>query len=603
MGVEISLMENVEGFLLLKKERRVVLISYMVGLALNSVDLTWIRKEDQRANGSIGKVGISFNIMGQTQIKFCLILKELAMWAGIELLSLVQFNDNNWIMKKEGVGTVDYMNLKGIETGQCFVLGELGQTLDPMDLVQCYHITSVQEKRFCNGMALCWRILTHLLPPNDDYSVLQGGGKLHGNAHYAERMYEYMVMLTIQVDDDLVRGYTKEIEVMLHEQFLFDNLLEFIRSLKEFVDPRNTTKFLKFIILVLNGRNMKEETISVHLFIHTMNCYMEDIESGFLMLLEKPIAYALDPLDTSMEVFIFLAGPMIDYVRASVILKESNCRSPRDRVSEVVLQIRLFEADSTSFQPWDPGKEPILGSEYGIDQWPFCIAYALVLCYILRLSKHENYKFSKIIGGLGDMLITTFEFQEGVNFCNQSCLQKFLEIIIFSSILKFSKNATQVMVSKEVPRSLASIIIWKDKFVLKFLDFLQAVHAMFMKSSTSDKFLTTFLMFTWNLSVCYLEGLFHLANVKMVVLNSSVRIIPWDPGKFNVFMAKVACECYWRNFLSIYCLLNWVFGRRNHFQPLPTGLNEESQLEPEPEEALDTRRNDQGEVEVLVKWE
>ncbi|PNX89925.1 hypothetical protein L195_g046048, partial [Trifolium pratense] len=97
------------------------------------------------------------------------------------------------------------------------------------------------------------------------------------------------------------------------------------------------------------------------------------------------------------------------------------------------------------------------------------------------------------------------------------------------------------------------------------------------------------------------EGLFHLANVKTVVLNSLVRIIPWDPGKFNVFMAKVACECYWRNFLSIYCLLNWVFGRMNHFQPLPTGLNEESQLEPKPEEALDTRRNDQGEVEVLVK--
>ncbi|PNX65635.1 hypothetical protein L195_g054639, partial [Trifolium pratense] len=77
MGVEISLMENVEGFLLLKKEKRVVLISYMVGLAFNSDDLTWIRKEVQRANGLIGK---------------------------------------------EEVGTVDYMNLKVMETGQCFVL-------------------------------------------------------------------------------------------------------------------------------------------------------------------------------------------------------------------------------------------------------------------------------------------------------------------------------------------------------------------------------------------------------------------------------------------------------------------------------------------------
>jgi hypothetical protein len=38
----------------------------------------------------------------------------------------------------------------------------------------------------------------------------------------------------------------------------------------------------------------------------------------------------------------------------------------------------------------------------------------------------------------------------------------------------------------------------------------------------------------------------------------------------------------------------------NHFHPLPTGLNEESQLEPEPEEALETRRNASREGEVLV---
>jgi hypothetical protein len=37
-------------------------------------------------------------------------------------------------------------------------------------------------------------------------------------------------------------------------------------------------------------------------------------------------------------------------------------------------------------------------------------------------------------------------------------------------------------------------------------------------------------------------------------------------------------------------------------QPLPACMNEEWQLEPIPEEAMDTRRNDQGIVEVLVKW-
>ncbi|MCI17813.1 beta-adaptin A-like protein, partial [Trifolium medium] len=84
-------------------------------------------------------------------------------------------------------------------------------------------------------------------------------------------------------------------------------------------------------------------------------------------------------------------------------------------------------------------------------------------------------------------------------------------------------------------------------------------------------------------------------------LNSSVRVMPWDPGKFYAFMAKVVYECYWRNSLSIYGLLNWVDGRYNHFQPLPSGLNEVWRLADEPAEAMDIRRNEQGKVEVLVK--
>jgi hypothetical protein len=83
IGMEIPLMENVEGFLLLKKERRVGWKFYIVGPEPYPMEaLTWIRK-DQRAKESIGKVGISFNIMGQTQVNFCLVFKELATWAGI----------------------------------------------------------------------------------------------------------------------------------------------------------------------------------------------------------------------------------------------------------------------------------------------------------------------------------------------------------------------------------------------------------------------------------------------------------------------------------------------------------------------------------------
>jgi hypothetical protein len=35
------------------------------------------------------------------------------------------------------------------------------------------------------------------------------------------------------------------------------------------------------------------------------------------------------------------------------------------------------------------------------------------------------------------------------------------------------------------------------------------------------------------------------------VLNSSTMVIPWDPGKFNAIMARVAYEYSWRNFPTV----------------------------------------------------
>ncbi|KAK2401661.1 hypothetical protein QL285_051242 [Trifolium repens] len=43
------------------------------------------------------------------------------------------------------------------------------------------------------------------------------------------------------------------------------------------------------------------------------------------------------------------------------------------------------------------------------------------------------------------------------------------------------------------------------------------------------------------------------------VLNSSTMVIPWDLGKFNVFMARVAYEYCWRNSPTV--LLNLVYDR------------------------------------------
>jgi hypothetical protein len=102
--------------------------------------------EAVRENGSMDKVRISFNPLGQTHTIFCRIVKGVTIWAGIDLLGLVQFNDSSWVLNK-GVEIADDMNLKEVEVGQRFALCELGQTLDLMGLAQCYLIGGVQEKK------------------------------------------------------------------------------------------------------------------------------------------------------------------------------------------------------------------------------------------------------------------------------------------------------------------------------------------------------------------------------------------------------------------------------------------------------------------------
>jgi hypothetical protein len=50
-------------------------------------------------------------------------------------------------------------------------------------------------------------------------------------------------------------------------------------------------------------------------------------------------------------------------------------------------------------------------------------------------------------------------------------------------------------------------------------------------------------------------------------------------------------------------LLKKAVTARVETQPLPSCMSESWQLEPGPEEARDTRINDKGELEVLVKWQ
>ncbi|GAU48304.1 hypothetical protein TSUD_132290 [Trifolium subterraneum] len=75
-------------------------MSILVENDLEKVRVKWGINDAIKENGSMDKVGISINSMGQTHTNFCRILKGVTIWIGIELLDLVQFNDSNGVLKK-----------------------------------------------------------------------------------------------------------------------------------------------------------------------------------------------------------------------------------------------------------------------------------------------------------------------------------------------------------------------------------------------------------------------------------------------------------------------------------------------------------------------
>ncbi|CAJ2638231.1 unnamed protein product [Trifolium pratense] len=102
-------------------------MSLSVEKDLEKVRVRWGINDAVRENGSMDKVGISFNPMDQTHTNFCRILKGVAIWAGVELLDLVQFNESNGILKK-GVHIAEDTNLKEQDIGSNWSCCKLGPT-------------------------------------------------------------------------------------------------------------------------------------------------------------------------------------------------------------------------------------------------------------------------------------------------------------------------------------------------------------------------------------------------------------------------------------------------------------------------------------------
>ena len=151
----------------------------------------------------------------------------------------------------------------------------------------------------------------------------------------------------IVVEDEKVRKYKKEVVTIIHEYFLSDDIPELIRSLEDLGAPEYNPIFLKKLItLAMDRKNKEKEMASVLLSaLHIEIFSTEDIVNGFVMLLESAEDTALDILDASNELALFLARAVIDDVLAPLNLEEISSKlPPKCSGSETVRMARSLVA-------------------------------------------------------------------------------------------------------------------------------------------------------------------------------------------------------------------------------------------------------------------
>ncbi|KAJ4839996.1 Peptide chain release factor 1, mitochondrial, partial [Turnera subulata] len=132
------------------------------------------------------------------------------------------------------------------------------------------------------------------------------------------------------VEDEKLRRYKEEAVTIIHEYFLSDDIPELIQSLEDLGMPEFNPVFLKKLItLAMDRKNREKEMASVLLSaLHIEIFSTDDIVNGFVLLLESAEDTALDILDASNELALFLARAVIDDVLAPLNLEEIASRLP-----------------------------------------------------------------------------------------------------------------------------------------------------------------------------------------------------------------------------------------------------------------------------------
>ncbi|PKA66098.1 Eukaryotic translation initiation factor isoform 4G-1 [Apostasia shenzhenica] len=132
------------------------------------------------------------------------------------------------------------------------------------------------------------------------------------------------------VEEEKIKKFKEEAVTIIHEYFLSDDIPELVRSLEDLSAPQYNPIFIKKLItLAMDRKNREKEMASVLLsalgidFLST-----DDIVNGFIMLLESAEDTALDILDASNELALFLARAVIDDVLAPLNLQEISSKLP-----------------------------------------------------------------------------------------------------------------------------------------------------------------------------------------------------------------------------------------------------------------------------------
>ncbi|XP_044485860.1 MA3 DOMAIN-CONTAINING TRANSLATION REGULATORY FACTOR 1-like [Mangifera indica] len=134
----------------------------------------------------------------------------------------------------------------------------------------------------------------------------------------------------VQKESEKVRQYKEEVVTIIHEYFLSDDIPELIQSLEDLGALELNPIFLKKLItLAMDRKNREKEMASVLLSaLHIEIFSTEDIVNGFVLLLESAEDTALDILDASNELALFLARAVIDDVLAPLNLEEIGSKLP-----------------------------------------------------------------------------------------------------------------------------------------------------------------------------------------------------------------------------------------------------------------------------------